>query len=483
MTATGSLKPSATQTVEYTSFGRASRISENGTTAEITYNADGERVRMTVRKAGNVSDELVKYYLGGNYEREKKKDGTVIERLYLGGDYYSSPVVLIKTGTEVKRYYIIRDILGSICSIVNPDYTIAQEMSYDAWGNLRNPSTGKVYSNLAPELFLGRGYTGHEHLPWFRLINMNARLYDPLLSRFLSPDPLVQMPDFSQNYNRYSYCLNNPMTYVDENGEFFWLAIGISALISGVTNVAVHWNEISAAGGWKGFWKGAGYFGIGAVAGGAGAAAGIGAAVGITHLLSTTISGVALYSCGILPGAAVGAASGAAEGFIGGTLNSLYEGYGFKHSLKDGAEGALLGAVTGAIAGGVDGGTRAYQSYRNIWNGRTTNKSAVYDAGAYANGKIKGSGRFVGKAKHNLAENVLERAQGREIVNGLVFEKRIQHNGYWIIPDVLYVGDDMKKIIYDFKFGYANRSIAQFMRTRQMRRYREFANEVYAFKY
>lgn len=483
MTATGSLKPSTTQTVEYTSFGRASRISENGTTAEITYNADGERVRMTVRKAGSVSHELVKYYLGGNYEREKKKDGTVIERLYLGGDYYSSPVVLIKTGTEVKRYYIIRDILGSICSVVNPDYTIAQEMGYDAWGNLRNPSTGKVYSNLAPELFLGRGYTGHEHLPWFRLINMNARLYDPLLSRFLSPDPLVQMPDFSQNYNRYSYCLNNPMTYVDENGEFFWLAIGISALISGVTNVAVHWNEISAAGGWKGFWKGAGYFGIGAVAGGAGAAAGIGAAVGITHLLSTTISGVALYSCGILPGAAVGAASGAAEGFIGGTLNSLYEGYGFKHSLKDGAEGALLGAVTGAIAGGVDGGTRAYQSYRNIWNGRTTNKSAVYDAGAYANGKIKGSGRFVGKAKHNLAENVLERAQGREIVNGLVFEKRIQHNGYWIIPDVLYVGDDMKKIIYDFKFGYANRSIAQFMRTRQMRRYREFANEVYVFKY
>lgn len=93
MTATGSLKPSATQTVEYTSFGWASRISENGTTAEITYNADGERVRMTVRKAGSVYDELVKYYLGGNYEREKKKDGTVIERLYLGGDYYSSPVV------------------------------------------------------------------------------------------------------------------------------------------------------------------------------------------------------------------------------------------------------------------------------------------------------------------------------------------------------------------------------------------------------
>lgn len=38
---------------------------------------------------------------------------------------------------------------------------------------------------------------------------MNARLYHPVVGRFLSPDPYVQAPDFSQNYNRYSYVLNN----------------------------------------------------------------------------------------------------------------------------------------------------------------------------------------------------------------------------------------------------------------------------------
>jgi hypothetical protein len=54
---------------------------------------------------------------------------------------------------------------------------------------------------------------------------MNARLYDPALGRFLSPDPYVQMPDFSQNFNRYSYCLNNPLVYVDQDGEFFWTII------------------------------------------------------------------------------------------------------------------------------------------------------------------------------------------------------------------------------------------------------------------
>ena len=60
-----------------------------------------------------------------------------------------------------------------------------------------------------------RGFTGHEHLPWFGLINMNARLYDPIVGRFLSPDPYVQAPDFTQNFNRYSDALNNSLNYTD----------------------------------------------------------------------------------------------------------------------------------------------------------------------------------------------------------------------------------------------------------------------------
>lgn len=87
---------------------------------------------------------------------------------------------------------------------------------------MRHPVTHVVYAHdKQPALFLGRGYTGHEHLPQFGLINMNARLYDPALGRFLSPDPYVQIPDFSQNFNRYSYALNNPLKYRDESGEFF----------------------------------------------------------------------------------------------------------------------------------------------------------------------------------------------------------------------------------------------------------------------
>ncbi|WP_425562845.1 RHS repeat-associated core domain-containing protein [Mucilaginibacter panaciglaebae] len=58
---------------------------------------------------------------------------------------------------------------------------------------------------------LERGYTGHEHLLGVGLINMNARLYDPLLHRFLSHDDNVQNPTNTQNFNRYGYVLNNPL--------------------------------------------------------------------------------------------------------------------------------------------------------------------------------------------------------------------------------------------------------------------------------
>jgi hypothetical protein len=50
---------------------------------------------------------------------------------------------------------------------------------------------------------------------------MNGRIYDPTLGRFLQADPHIQAPANSQNYNRYSYVLNNPMSYTDPSGYFF----------------------------------------------------------------------------------------------------------------------------------------------------------------------------------------------------------------------------------------------------------------------
>lgn len=88
-------------------------------------------------------------------------------------------------------------------------------------------------SSFDGELFAGRGYTGHEHLMEFSLINMNGRIYDPVLGRFLSPDPYVQLPGYANGFNRYAYCLNNPLVYTDPTGELTWLDIGAGLLLVG----------------------------------------------------------------------------------------------------------------------------------------------------------------------------------------------------------------------------------------------------------
>lgn len=79
---------------------------------------------------------------------------------------------------------------------------------------------------LGLDLFGTPGQIARECFFLDDLINCIARLYDPALGRFLMPDPLIQDPASTQNFNRYSYCLNNPLKYTDENGEIVG-AIGI----------------------------------------------------------------------------------------------------------------------------------------------------------------------------------------------------------------------------------------------------------------
>lgn len=111
---------------------------------------------------------------------------------------------------------------GSITQVSDKLGNLAAEYSYDAWGRMRNVTNWQPYAvGTEPELRFGRGYTGHEHLNQFGLINMNARLYDPVLGRFLAPDPLVASPDESNGYNRYMYCNNNPLMFTDLNGMSF----------------------------------------------------------------------------------------------------------------------------------------------------------------------------------------------------------------------------------------------------------------------
>ena len=143
---------------------------------------------------------------------------------------------------------MLTDHQGTIVALVDTLGVTRYRACFDAWGNRTS-----VVDNTGISLYFQRGYTGHEMLPEFGLINMNGRMYDPLLGRFLSPDRYVQLPDNSQNFNRYSYCLNNPLKYTDPSGELLGIddaaiAIIAAVVISGAANVAINWNQIESFG-------------------------------------------------------------------------------------------------------------------------------------------------------------------------------------------------------------------------------------------
>ncbi len=93
-----------------------------------------------------------------------------------------------------------------------------ERQAFDPWGNRREPDDWTSLITTPVSHITGRGYTMHEHLDGFALINMNGRVYDPQIARFLSPDPILQEPGYWLNYNRYGYCLNNPLIYTDPSG-------------------------------------------------------------------------------------------------------------------------------------------------------------------------------------------------------------------------------------------------------------------------
>ncbi|MBP7496740.1 MAG: hypothetical protein KA792_03655 [Bacteroidales bacterium] len=171
----------------------------------------------TYKQTGENELELqsINYYSGA-YEKEVS-GSTTTEWTYIYGATGLAAVYRQVNGAGA-MYYALTDHLGSITGLVNENGELAEEYSYDAWGRRRKPDKWTDYTVIEPTL-ISRGYTGHEHLDMFGLINMNGRLYDPLLGRMLSPDNFVQSPMFSQSYNRFAYCVNNPLKYIDPSGE------------------------------------------------------------------------------------------------------------------------------------------------------------------------------------------------------------------------------------------------------------------------
>jgi RHS repeat-associated protein len=285
------------------------------------------------------------------------------------GDELLCAVVITET-----MYYVHKDYLGSISAITDASGNLVESLSYDPWGRRRKATDWTDY-NVTSTMF-DRGFTGHEHLPHFGLINMNGRVYDPFLARFLSPDPFIQAPGYTQNYNRYSYAWNNPLKYTDPDGEFIQFIIG--GIIGGVSGYKMADNL--GYKGWDKFWYTLGGAAIGT------ATAGIGTAVA---------SSAGIVAGGIVGGAAGGTGFGTLGGYAAGLRGADLIGAGFDGMWK----GAVTGLAGSVVGGAIGGGWGA------LSGGATSGAIGTWLNGGSGDDILKGAafGAFVGLGVYHVS--------------------------------------------------------------------------------
>lgn len=228
--ANGNATKSGNRSIAWTAFDKPQRMAaalgSNGTSSVSVYQYGPEQQRiikkeMTLSALHSPIDfQNTTMYIGKYYERISERNPAGVDKVT---HRYMVPtggtIIQIERdeGTSFDQpKYLLADNLGSTHVILNSLAEVEQTLAFDPWGMRMN-----VGDSAAVNSVTNRGYTGHEMDDEVGLINMNARVYDPYLGRFLSADPVLPDAGDMQAFNRYSYVINNPLKYTDPTGNSF----------------------------------------------------------------------------------------------------------------------------------------------------------------------------------------------------------------------------------------------------------------------
>jgi RHS repeat-associated protein len=155
---------------------------------------------------------------------EKVVSGTTIEFKHFISVNGQSLTLYSRKSTSVNAtYYRHDDHLGSTEHLTdNAGANVVME-SFGAYGSRRGsnwtgaptPADLTTINNTTR-----KGYTEHEMLDSTGLVHMNGRVYDPVIGRFVSADPVSGCGKNTQNRNRFAYVRNQPLSATDPTG--FW---------------------------------------------------------------------------------------------------------------------------------------------------------------------------------------------------------------------------------------------------------------------
>ena len=217
--ANGNVSAKSGATISWYSFNLPNVITGSGVSSQFWYGPSRERIKQV---ANFTSGSETTHYIGGIMEKVVAASNTHYRH------YIAAPTGLVAAYTRrvsaplEDTFYFTHDHLGSIDSVTNQAGAMQVRLSYDAFGERRNEAG---WSGLLPPAdwtaianTTRRGYTEHEMLDNLTLTHMNGRVHDQTVGRFVSADPFVQAPDYSQSLNRYAYVWNNPLTLIDPSG-------------------------------------------------------------------------------------------------------------------------------------------------------------------------------------------------------------------------------------------------------------------------
>ena len=214
--ALGRLKQDPHRLLSWTAFDLPASVTQDGQTVTFRYDAAQTRAK----KAGPAETIT---YLAGLYEKHVASGPPRHVFHIVGADEAVADVTYIEAaqpsqpGTTTVAYPLT-DALGSTNAVADAHGTIAEHDYYDAWGQRSTPDGVPLPQPTLFQSLIGAGFTSQGHDDDLALINLQGRLYDPALGRFLSADPIVGNVAFSQSWNAYSYVSNSPLNFTDPSG-------------------------------------------------------------------------------------------------------------------------------------------------------------------------------------------------------------------------------------------------------------------------
>jgi RHS repeat-associated protein len=204
--------------ISWTSYNYPLTMNASGESSTFSYGPDHEKWKQVY--TGPSGTETTTYY-GKVLETVATSSGTDWRHYIFAGSEAVAVYSRTSGGTNTLRY-TLEDHLISPSAITSNTGTLIVNENFAAFGSRRNPTTwsgAPTAGDLTTIAGVTRqGYAGQTMLGSMGLIHMDGRVQDSITGRFLSPDPYVTGPGNTQNFNRYGYVYNNPLSFIDPSG-------------------------------------------------------------------------------------------------------------------------------------------------------------------------------------------------------------------------------------------------------------------------